>query len=83
MLKFKRTELLIINEWIDEKQDQFKKNFNRLEGKIVNCGEKCDLYKIGQTILFENKQPQVIPFEYDGVNYLMMDERSVICEIKK
>jgi co-chaperonin GroES (HSP10) len=80
-LKFKRTEVLVEDVWSDQKEDKFKVNSNRFEGKIINCGESCQLYKVGQTILFEKKAPQVVSFEYEGKKYLYMDEKSIICEV--
>lgn len=82
-LKFKRTEILVEDVWSEEKEDKFKKNSNRFEGKIVNSGNQCQLYKMNELILFEKKFPQVAQFEYDNVKYLIMDEKSVICAIEK
>ena len=78
-LNFKRAEILVLDNWSKDK-DVFK-GVQRREGAVELVGAECKYYKVGDTILFEDKLPQVMPFEYEGVKYLIMDERSVICEV--
>ena len=78
-LKFKRTEILVLDEWSEDKN--VFKGVQRREGVVELVGAECKYYKVGDTILFEDKPPYVASFEYEAVKYLMMDEKSIIAQV--
>ena len=78
-LKFKRSEILVLDAWVEDKN--VFKGVQRREGTVALVGDECKYYKVGDVILFEDKPPYVASFEYEDVKYLMMDEKSVICQV--
>lgn len=77
MLKFKQREVVVIDS--REKNPILVKEVDKLNVEYI--GEKCELnYSIGDEVLvdFTEKHKKL---KWEGKNYLIFDERFIICGI--